>query len=90
LSLKNGQEYDLLTYSVCQEVNRPLLAAKVEAASARKGVGLVKVGNIFKLWRQLDQLCHNHCKVISSGVRVFAHVARMHFVRTRKNAKAGN
>eukprot|EP00775_Hariotina_reticulata_P013373 gene13373-13500_t len=28
--------------TVVQEVNRPLLAAKVEAASARKGVGLVK------------------------------------------------
>jgi hypothetical protein len=26
-----------------QEVQRPLLAAKIEAASARKGVGLVKV-----------------------------------------------
>jgi len=43
--------------TVVQEVvTRPLLAAKVEAASARKGVGLVKVGV-----SALLGLCHLKC-----------------------------
>jgi hypothetical protein len=33
----------LLLLLLPQEVQRPLLAAKIEAASARNGVGLVKV-----------------------------------------------
>jgi hypothetical protein len=55
----------LLLLLLLQEVQRPLLAAKIEAASARKGVGLVKVR-----CRQRCCLCLRLCFATSTWVGI--------------------